>query len=77
MGLEHKIEILQMKDPSIAQMARDNRWQIDDIESAIVNPQWVMPTPSDLPACELPGILGFGYARGFDSGFGTLQYIIL
>ena len=32
-----------MKDPAAAETARDGRWRIADIESAIVDPDWVTP----------------------------------
>ena len=44
---EASLEILQMKDPAAAKTARDDQWRIKAIESAIVNPDWVMPA---LPA---------------------------
>ena len=33
------LEILQMKDPTLARAARDDRWNISTIECAIVDPQ--------------------------------------
>ena len=45
--IEAFLEILQMKDPAAAKTARDDRWRIEVIESAIVDSDWVMPA---LPA---------------------------
>ena len=39
--VEAFLEILQMKDPTLAKTARDGQWKIETIECAIVDPQWV------------------------------------
>ena len=43
--VEAFLEILQMKDPTLATTARDDRWAIGTIECAITDPQWILPTP--------------------------------
>ena len=48
--VEAFLEILQMKDPALAKTARDDKWKIDTVEGAIVDPQWVLPTPPALTA---------------------------
>ena len=40
------LEILHMKDPAAAETARDGQWRIEDIESEIVDPDWVTPALS-------------------------------
>ena len=48
--VEAFLEILQMKDPALAKTARDDKWKIDAVEGAIVDPQWVLSTPPALTA---------------------------